>query len=207
MRELIRNSVIPLEQRRAPGGENARAPYSDYDLDGVARATRTLTAAAVLVPLVDHDDGLSVLLTQRTDHLHDHAGQISFPGGRLEAADAGPVAAALRETEEEVGLASSHIEVVGYLDDYETITGYLVTPVVGFVTPGYRLVLDSFEVAAAFEVPLGYILDPANHQTRNVVRHGVRRRYYVVEYRHRYIWGATAGMLMDLYRRILQTPT
>jgi 8-oxo-dGTP pyrophosphatase MutT (NUDIX family) len=145
--------------------------------------------------------GLQVLLTQRTDHLHDHAGQVSFPGGRREQHDASSVETALRETREEIGLAEEFIEVVGLLDDYETGTGFRVTPVVSFVNEGFTLALDSFEVADVFEVPLDYLFDPANHQTRSREFAGRRRKYYVFEYQDRVIWGATAGMLMNLYRR------
>lgn len=144
-----------------------------------------------------------VLLTQRTDHLHDHAGQISFPGGRVESKDKGLVDAALRETREEIGLKPDYIDVAGFLDDYETVTGYRITPVVGFVRPGFRLRLDAFEVADTFEVPLNFILNPENHGIHARVRHGLKRRFYVFEYEDRYIWGATAGMLMNLYRRIV----
>ena len=143
-----------------------------------------------------------MLLTRRTDHLHDHAGQVSFPGGRLETADRGPVEAALRETYEEVGLGTRFIEVVGALDDYETVTGFRVTPVVSFVTSGFELALDEFEVAEAFEVPLDFVLDPANHQVHSLSRDGRRRHFYALEYEKRYIWGATAGMLVNLCRRV-----
>lgn len=176
--------------------------HSDYDLNEPPRTAARLRPAAVLVPLVERSQSYTVLLTQRTDHLHHHPGQVSFPGGRLEQADAGPVDAALRETEEEIGLAPGFVEPVGLLDDYETVTGFLVTPVVSFVTPGFDLELDSYEVADAFEVPLDFILNPHNHQVHSRMRNGTERRYYVIEYRHRYIWGATAGMLMNLYRRL-----
>ncbi|MCP5151060.1 MAG: CoA pyrophosphatase [Ectothiorhodospiraceae bacterium] len=200
MRERILPTLLPL-----PGAAAAtapQAPTSDYDLTGGRPgAERVLRPAAVLVPLVEHPDGLTVLLTQRTDHLQHHPGQVSFPGGRIEPEDDGPVGAALRETEEEIGLDASYVEVVGCLDDYETVTAYRVTPVVGFVTPGFDLTLDPFEVADAFEVPLAFILDPRNHQTHFRIRDGVRRHYYVFEYGPHYIWGATAGMLMNLSRR------
>ena len=143
-----------------------------------------------------------MLLTQRTKHLADHAGQISFPGGRAEPGDRGPVETALRETQEEIGLGPDYIEVAGYLDNYETVTAFLVTPVVGFVSPGFTLKLDGFEVAEAFEVPLDFILDPRNHQTHNSIVNGRKRYYYVLEYENRYIWGATAGMLINLFRRV-----
>ena len=199
MRDLI---VKRLRSVWSSNGAGHPAPTSDYDLNGRPATPRELTPAAVLVPLVEHSDRLSILLTQRTDHLHDHAGQISFPGGRIEPDDPDAVAAALRETDEEIGLGADFIEVVGCLDDYETVTGYRVTPVVSFVRPGFALCLDDFEVAEVFEVPLAFIMDRANHRTGTRLREGVRRRFHVFEYRDRYIWGATAAMLMNLYRRV-----
>lgn len=202
MHEVIRERVKPVGEARRLRGADGRPPFSDYDLNARPVGTPSLRPAAVLVPLVDRTDGLSVLLTQRTDHLHDHAGQISFPGGRIEPRDPDPVAAALRETDEEIGLGADFIEVVGCLDDYETVTGYRVTPVVSFVRPGFSLSLDAFEVADAFEVPLAFIMNRANHRTGERLREGVRRRFHVFEYGDRYIWGATAAMLMNLYRRV-----
>ena len=166
-----------------------------------------LTPAAVLVPLIERDDDLHVLLTQRTSHLRDHPGQISFPGGRQEAHDSGPLAAALRETHEEVGIEPRFVQPCGCLDDYETSTGYRVTPVVGFVLPGFTLCPDSFEVADIFDVPLDFFLDPDNCQTHAYLRDGEQRYYYVFEYGTRYIWGATAGMLVNLVRRLRGEPT
>ncbi len=203
MRDIILAGIKSIEDSSAAG---AKARFSDHDLNLPPETPRSLRQAAVLVPLVDRPEGLSVLLTQRTDHLHDHAGQISFPGGRVEPRDKGVIHAALRETEEEIGLSDDFIDVVGYLDNYETVTGYLITPVVGFVKPGFTLKIDEFEVADAFEVPLEFLLDPGNHQIHMRMRHGSRRRYYVFEYESRYIWGATAGMLMNLYRRISTLP-
>jgi 8-oxo-dGTP pyrophosphatase MutT (NUDIX family) len=165
----------------------------------------TLTPAAVLVPLVDRPSGLHVLLTQRTAHLRDHAGQVSFPGGRIEQDDASPAAAALRETFEEIGLTAEFIEIVGYLDTYLTITGYSVVPVVAFVREGFSLALDDFEVASVFEVPLRFVLDPANHVLRTKEVQGVEVSYYEMPYEDRYIWGATARMLVGLYQKLLNT--
>jgi 8-oxo-dGTP pyrophosphatase MutT (NUDIX family) len=157
-------------------------------------------AAAVLVPLVDREDGLTVLLTQRASHLKNHAGQISFPGGRVEGSDEGPLAAALRETEEEIGLSREHVTFVGYLEPHLVLSGFWVTPVVGFVQPGFALTLDHREVDATFEVPLLHILDAANHQARERVLGTTKVRVYDIPYGERHIWGATAGMLMSLYR-------
>jgi len=157
-----------------------------------------LRPAAVLVPLIDHPDGMSVLLTQRTAHLSAHAGQISFPGGRIEEQDADPIAAALRETEEEVGLSRDHVEVIGRLDTYLTGTGFEITPIVGIAIPPLSLTIDPFEVAEAFEVPLSFILDPRNHQRVERESAGRRRAFFVLPYEGRNIWGATDGMLVNL---------
>jgi len=202
MREKILQTIRPLSEAGHADADGFPAPVGDHDLNTAPRADAPLTPAAVLVPLVARPAGLQVLLTQRTDHLHDHAGQVSFPGGRREHSDADSVETALRETREEIGLVEDFIEVVGLLDDYETGTGFRVTPVVSFVSEGFTLALDTFEVAEAFEVPLDYLFDPANHQTRSRDFNGRRRTYYVFEYRERMIWGATAGMLMNLYRRV-----
>lgn len=161
---------------------------------------RPTRAASVLVPLVVRDDGLTVLLTQRTEHLANHAGQVSFPGGRLEEEDDDAIACALRETEEETGLSRDRIDVLGMLDDYVTVTGFRVTPVVGLVSPPFTLAPDPYEVAQVFEVPLAFILDPANHRRVERTLKGRSRPYYAMPYEGHYIWGATAGMLINLYR-------
>jgi 8-oxo-dGTP pyrophosphatase MutT (NUDIX family) len=164
--------------------------------------------AAVLVPLVERPEGLTVLLTQRATQLRQHAGQISFPGGRIEPDDADPKAAALREAHEEIGLDSHFVTVVGYLSDHVLLSGFRVTPVVAFVRPGFELLLDAEEVQDTFEVPLSFVFDPANHRVR-------RRRFGLgdteielcdIPYGDRNIWGATAGMLLNLYS-VLQEPT
>ena len=176
-----------------------RVLRGDHDLNpGMTPPSTALTPAAVLVPLVDHPQGMSVLLTQRTAHLSAHAGQISFPGGRMEEADPDAVAAALRETEEEVGLPRDRVEVIGRLDTYVTGTGFEITPIVGIVAPPVPILIDPFEVAEAFEVPLAFILDRRNHQRieRDMGAHS--RSYYVLPYDGRNIWGATAGILVNL---------
>lgn len=162
----------------------------------------THTPAAVLVPVVVRATQLSVLLTKRTAHLHHHPGQISFPGGRVEENDSSAVDTALRETEEEIGLYSGHVELLGALPDYFTGTGFRITPVVGLVHPPFELKLDAFEVAEAFEVPLSHFLDPANHQRHSMVHEGHLRYYHAMPYKGYYIWGATAGILMSLYRAL-----
>lgn len=175
------------------------AVRGDHDLNPDLKPKAPLLPAGVLVPLVDRPSGLSVLLTRRTSHLSAHAGQISFPGGRVDPGDADAVAAALRETQEEVGLTPDRIEILGRLDTYHIRTGFEVTPVVGLLRPPFTLVLDSFEVAEAFEVPLGFILDPANHQRQSRIENGQERHFWAMPYGDHFIWGATAGMLMNLY--------
>jgi 8-oxo-dGTP pyrophosphatase MutT (NUDIX family) len=185
-----------LRERFSAGAHYEPATTGDGHLfrrDGVIRP------ASVLVPVVNREAGLSVLLTRRTAHLHDHAGQISLPGGQSEGSES-PQETALRETAEEIGLHPRHVEVLGSLTDYVTVTGYRVTPVVGLVSPPLDLRPDTFEVAEIFEVPLAIFLDPANHQRNRVITEGVERQYYAMPYGPYYIWGATAGMLMNLYR-------
>lgn len=199
LRAFISSRIDALER----GGAR-----SDYDLNPEMRsdAPEDLTSAAVLIPLVLRAEGVTMLLTQRTDHLRDHAGQVSFPGGRVEAHDESAVATALRETEEEVGLSPSHIEIVGELDLYDTRTGFRITPVVGLVEPGFTLTLDEFEVAEAFEVPLSFVLDPANHHKRSLVWRGTERHFYLLPYAEREIWGVTAGMIVNLYHCLAGPP-
>ena len=161
-----------------------------------------LTPAAVLFPIVLRDNEHTVLLTQRTAHLKDHAGQISFPGGRVEAEDLSPIHTALRETEEEIGLARDRIEVLGFLPEYLTGTGFRVTPVVALVNPPFELALDPFEVAEAFEVPLDFLLDPANHKRHSLHYRGALRHFFAMPYGDYFIWGATAGMIRSLTERL-----
>jgi 8-oxo-dGTP pyrophosphatase MutT (NUDIX family) len=158
--------------------------------------------AAVLVPIVDRPGELTVLLTQRATHLRRHGGQVSFPGGRLEPGDPGPLEAALRETEEEIGLARRFVQPIGYLQDHLVISGYRVTPVVALVTPGFELELDTREVEATFEVPLRHVFDPRHHLARERTLGDLTFTVYDIPYGAHKIWGATAGMLMTLYRLI-----
>ena len=169
---------------------------------------REAAHASVLVPLVLRAE-MTVLLTQRTDHLNDHPGQISFPGGRAEPSDADAVATALREAHEEIGLEAFEVEILGSLPTYTTGTGFIVTPVVGLVRPGAALQIDPFEVAEVFEVPLAWLMNPANHQRHAVEVAGATRRFFSIPWqgvdasgapRRYFIWGATAAMLRNFYR-------
>lgn len=158
-------------------------------------------SAAVLLPIVIRDEGLQLMLTRRAAHLHDHPGQISFPGGRYESNDGSLIDTALREAEEEVGLQRSQINVVGQLPDYRTVSGYQVTPVIGFVQPPFSLKTDLNEVAEVFEVPLAFFMDASNHQQRAFFdeRSGVERSFYTMPFGEFFIWGATAGILRNFF--------
>ena len=187
-------------RRRMAAAAPVEMLYGDQGIDPERAASRR--PASVLVPVVDRDAGLSVLLTRRTAHLKDHSGQIAFPGGRAEPGDPDAEATALREAEEEIGLARSRVELLGRLSDYHTRTGFRVTPVVGLVAPPFELRLDAFEVDEAFEVPFAFLLDPANHQRHRREFQGRMVPFYAIPYRDYYIWGATAGMLVNLYRML-----
>jgi 8-oxo-dGTP pyrophosphatase MutT (NUDIX family) len=176
--------------------------------DGGRLAGREPAAASVLVPLVARPEGVGVLLTRRTEHLKDHAGQISFPGGRSEPGDGSVVETALREAEEEIGLGRAHVEVVGTMPEYRTVTGFEVTPVVALVKPEFELVLDPFEVAEAFEAPLEFLMNPSNHRRHRFEYDGGARQFLSMPWegvdagggaRRYFIWGATAAMLRNLY--------
>lgn len=161
------------------------------------------TPAAVLFPIVDHPDGYTVLLTQRNAQLRDHPGQISFPGGRVDDGDASPLHTALREAEEEIGLREAQVNPLGYLPEYRTGTGFCITPVVALVTPPFQHRLDPFEVAEVFEVPLAFLLDPANHKQHSLYYRGAMRHFYAMPWGDFFIWGATAGMIRMFYERML----
>ena len=165
-----------------------------------------LIPAAVLIPLVTHDHGLATILTERTEHLNDHAGQVSFPGGRHEPDDDGPVATALREAHEEIGLAPEAIEVIGCLDAQDTSTGFSVVPVVGLVAPVYSLILDSFEVAEAFEVPLSFLFDGRNKRREEMLWRGRLRSYDVYDdYQGHKVWGVTARIIGSLQEAVIES--
>lgn len=159
-------------------------------------------AAAVLVPVVRREPQVTVLLTLRTEHLPSHAGQVCFPGGKIDEVDMGPVGAALREAYEETGLEPHLVEPLGFLDVYQTRTGFRVVPVVGLVAPAFTPRPAPDEVADIFEVPLGFLMDPRNHLQETRMWQGVERRFYAMPFGERYIWGATAGMLKNLYDRL-----
>ncbi len=189
-----------LEQRLArPAPTAARGMSDGFRLPGREGAA---TPAAVLVPVVNRPDGLTLLLTQRSADLPDHPGQISFPGGRVEPGDATLAHAALRETAEEVGLAAAQVAILGQLAHYETVTGYRVTPIVGWVEPPFALRPDPLEVADVFEVPLAFLLDPRNQQRHFRMLGETRRDFWAIPYGERYIWGATAAMLLILDRTL-----
>lgn len=177
----------------------------DRDLnpdDWVDAADRPeLRLAAVLVPIIVHEGGPTVLLTRRADHLNSHSGQVAFPGGKVEPGET-PVAAALREAEEEVGLDRRFVEVAGFIDPYETETGFRILPVIAFLRPGFTLKADPGEVAEMFEVPLSFLLNKDNHERHSVFWRGKQRAYYAMPYQGHYIWGATAGMIRNLYDRV-----
>jgi 8-oxo-dGTP pyrophosphatase MutT (NUDIX family) len=175
---------------------------SIYGDDDAGRLAAAVTPASVLVPIVTHGAGLTVLFTQRTAHLRAHSGQVSFPGGRAEPGDASPEFTALRETQEEIGLAPERIEVLARMPEYLTRTGYRVTPVIGLVPPPLELVPDPREVEEVFEVPLAFLLDPANHQRETRDLAGRNVGFWVMQYDRHRIWGATAGMLVNLYRML-----
>lgn len=190
-REALDNSLEP--------------PRGDDDLNRHLPATSTAVVsrpAAVLVPVIRREPQLTVLLTLRTERLPQHGGQVAFPGGKLDEADVSPLAAALREAQEETGLDPDYVEPLGFLDVYQTRTGYRVLPVVGLVEPGFRLEAAPAEVADIFEVPLAFLMDPANHLRHTRVWQGLERQFYAMPYGDRYIWGATAGMIRNLYERL-----
>ena len=183
---------------------NITPKRGDHDLEPVMKKMmelRPIRPAAVLVPVVDHPKP-TVLLTQRSAHLPDHAGQVSFPGGKIDQSDASPLDSALREAEEEIGLDRGHVEPLGYLDLYMTTLGYRIVPVVARVTPGFALTLNTSEVDATFEVPLAFLMDQNNVQRHSRDWQGMTRHYYAITFGERYIWGVTAGILRNLHERI-----
>lgn len=198
MRDLIRNRLrdslhdIHVHPEITPPADRKH----------ILSEVKDFRAAAVLVPIIDHPDEMTVLLTRRPDHMNKHAGQVAFPGGRVDPTDAHHVAAALREAQEEVGLAAHHVEIVGRLDYYHTGTGFQITPIVGIVSPGFALKACHNEVAEIFEVPLSFLMNPDNHERRETEFKGRMAQYYAMPYKDYNIWGATAGMLVNLFNRL-----
>jgi len=182
-------------------GSDAVEMAADAPMGDAGANRRNLTPAAVLFPLVDRPEGCRVLLTRRTDHLHDHPGQVSFPGGRVDSGDASFRHAALREAEEEIGLSPENVEILGALPPYATVTGFLIHPVVARLTPPLTIVTDPFEVAEAFEVPLEFLLDCDNHRRERLMVRGRLREYLAMPYGPYHIWGATAGMIREFAER------
>ena len=191
---------------RARLKRNTPPAFTVYGDDRLEHDLPNDKPAAVLVPIVSRPDQLTVLFTQRTTHLKAHAGQVSFPGGRAEPGDASPEFTALREAQEEIGVDPSRVEVLARLPDYHTRTGYIVAPIIGLLTPPLELVPDPREVADVFEVPLAFLLDPANHHRQTRVLQGRSVGYYEMPYQGRHIWGATAGMIVNLSRFLSDAP-
>ena len=178
-------------------GDHVLNPGAPLTLNDVGR----IRLAAVLVPVVERPEGLAVLLTQRTEKLPSHAGQISFPGGKVEGGDESPSVTAMREAEEELGLDRAFVEPIGFLDPYQTVTGFKIAPLVATLRSGFAIDPDLSEVAEVFEVPLSFLMDAANHHRHSILYEGRRRYYYAMPYEDRYIWGATAGILRNMYER------
>jgi 8-oxo-dGTP pyrophosphatase MutT (NUDIX family) len=197
-----RRPQLDLGELRRRLAERSAPEFSVFGDDGTEGREAASTAAAVLIPVVAHPEGLTVLFTQRTTHLKSHAGQVSFPGGRVEPGDASAEFTALREAAEEIGLAAERVEILGRLPDYRTRTGFRVSPVVGAVRPPLELAPDPREVEAVFEVPLVFLLDERNRERRTREFQGLSVGFYVYEYQGHVIWGATAGMLVNLHKML-----
>jgi 8-oxo-dGTP pyrophosphatase MutT (NUDIX family) len=195
---------LDLETPPALTDPNVIPRRGDHDADPVMEkisAVRPIRPAAVLVGIVDHAEP-TVLLTQRAQHLPDHAGQVSFPGGKIDKSDQSPLHSALREADEEIGLARENVEPIGYLDLYMTTLGYRIVPLIARVQPGFQLTLNTDEVDEVFEVPLAYVMDLANMQRHSRDWNGITRHFYAITFGQRYIWGVTAGILRNLHERI-----
>ncbi len=204
--ELRRLAHMHLLQEEPPSSIDLSLPSgrSDFDLNPDYHEDLSVmpTAAAVLVPVIAYENAAQILLTQRPQSMTSHPGQVAFPGGKVEKSDKNIVATALREAEEEVGLDPALVDIIGYLDTYQTGSGFRITPVVGLVPSTYSLKLDRREVEEAFEVPLSFLMSERNHQKHSRIWQGKNRAYYAMPYGDRFIWGATAGMLKNFYDRI-----
>lgn len=195
---------LSFEVPRGLTDASVLAPTGDVGTDAMLQiiaSERPVRPAAVLIPVVEREHP-TVLLTKRAEHLNEHAGQISFPGGKIDPTDPTPMDAALREADEEIGLKRSFIEPVGYLDVYATGFGFRILPTVARVRPGFELAISPNEVDDVFEVPLAFLMDPVNHRLGSKEFRGLQRSFYEMPFEERYIWGATAGMLRALYERI-----
>ena len=204
--EFFRRSRERLNFDVPPGLTDAAvlAPTGDFGTDAMLQIIakeRPVRPAAVLVPIVERDVPM-VLLTKRAEHLNEHAGQVSFPGGKIDPTDASPMDAALREADEEIGLKRDFIEPIGYLDVYATGFGFRILPTLARVRPDFELTINANEVDASFEVPLAFLMDPVNHKLGSKEFRGMQRSFYEMPFETHYIWGATAGMLRALYERI-----
>jgi 8-oxo-dGTP pyrophosphatase MutT (NUDIX family) len=194
---------LSLDLTPADLDQNGPSANGDHRLNPAFPAARLpMRPAAVLVPLVAYRDGIKVILTLRTSALREHSGQIAFPGGKIEAGDAGPTAAAMRESSEEIGLVPDEITPIGYLDPYLTGTGFRIIPVVAKIAPAYRLDINPAEVDEVFEVPFDFLMNEANHELRRAEWKGALRSFYAMIYGGRNIWGATAGIIRNLYERL-----
>lgn len=205
MRDLVREKLhgtLPVSDREAAVSDSGFSDLTRGHSDDFFDEIPSFRPAAVLVPLVDHVDEMTVLLTRRPDYMKKHAGQVAFPGGGIDEQDENAIAAALREAEEEVGLRPDHVEIVGQLDPYRTGTGYEISPIVGIVQPEFELTICEVEVAEAFEVPLSFLMDPQNRKRHQGEYRGKKREYYSMPYEDYNIWGATAGMLVNLSKRL-----
>ena len=203
--DLRQRALARLRLDLAPDAMRAEVRGGDHALSPQAFAadvTRPGKPAAVLAPIVAREEGATVLLTRRTARLRQHSGQIAFPGGKIDPQDESPAAAALREAWEEIGLHARHIDPLGYLDIYATGTGFRIFPLVAIVRPPFELTLNPEEVDEVFEVPLRFLMDPANHQLHTREADGVARHFHAMPYEGRFIWGATAGMLKNLHARL-----
>ncbi|MGL4637321.1 MAG: CoA pyrophosphatase [Beijerinckiaceae bacterium] len=200
---LMERAKIRLYQTSRDAPEEAA--FSDHAIAGMQPDVATLEAAkpaAVLIPIMAHATGATLLLTQRSTTLRQHSGQIAFPGGKIDANDANPLEAALREAEEEIGLSRQHIAPLGYLAPYFSTTGFRITPVVALVMPDAPFRLNADEVSDIFETPLSFLMNPANHQTHEREWKGQMRRYFAMPHEDRYIWGVTAGIIRMLWLRL-----
>ena len=204
LQEFLEISKFKLEQANLDLVTNTQTQLKqgDSQLNPDINIPDPLKPAAVLIPIIETGSSLSVILTQRTEKMSAHPGQISFPGGKVEKNDTDATYTALRETKEEIGIDAQYINILGTLDEYQTSTGFLITPIVSYVKPGYVISTNPHEVSEVFEVPLNFLMSPDNHQKKSIMWQGKKRYFYTMPYENRYIWGATAGIIRNLYERL-----